>query len=118
MGEGFMSVIKRILKRHQERIVIGIQLILCTIFAGKIIDKEVKQRLKFSEKNAKKEAKRAEGIKKNAAKYAKKLARAEYKLQSQKLKAKTRKNKALAKLTMKRLKDKTRKKKMKSKKRR
>lgn len=113
-----MNMIKRILKKHQERLIVGIQLVLCAIFAGKAIDKEVRQRLKFSEKNAKKEAKRVQSIKRNAAKYAKKLAKAEYKVQSHKLKARLERDRALTKLAMKRLKDKARSKKEKSKKRR
>lgn len=116
MGELVMNKIKQIIKKHQERLAIGIQLLLCAVFAGKVINKEVKQRLKFSQKNAKQEAKRAESIRKNAARYAKKLAKTEYKLQSHKLKARLQRDKALSKLVMGRLKEKARKKKMKNKK--
>ncbi|MCM1467622.1 MAG: hypothetical protein NC086_05690 [Alistipes sp.] len=112
-----MRKLKQIIRKHQERLVIGIQLVLCAIFAGKAINKEVKQRLKFSEKNAKQEEKRTRGIKKSAAKYAKKLAKAEYKLKSHKLKAKLQRDKALTKLAMRKLKEKARKKKLKNKKR-
>lgn len=110
MGEMLMKKLKAIVRKHQERLIVAIQLILCTIFAGRVIDKEIKQKLGLSSKNAKKEAKRSEKLKNLAMRNAKKLARAEYKITLAKLRAKAKKNKAVSKLILKKYKDRLKKK--------
>lgn len=83
-----MEKLKSIVRKHQERIIIIIQVVLCTFFAGNVIRKEIRQKLKFSEKIAKQEAKRSQKLKKQVFKDAKKLARAEYKAKLAKVKQK------------------------------
>lgn len=113
-----MGKLKAIVRKHQERLIIFIQIILCAVFAGKVIDKEIKQKLKFSENNARKEAKRNEKLKKYIMKDAKRIARAEYKIKMAKLKGKAKLNKEAGKLALKKVKDKLKKEKNRNKKHR
>lgn len=101
-----MEKIKAIVAKYQDNIVAAIQLLICVIFAGKVVDKEVKQRLKFAQKNAKNEAKRTEKLRKILAKDARKLAGAEYKLKRVKVNNKIKKNKLVGKIRLQKYKDK------------
>lgn len=108
-----MEKLKSIVRKHQERIIIMIQVVLCTFFAGNVIRKEIRQKLRFSEKIAKKEAKQSGKLKKQVLKDAKRLARAEYKVKLAKVKLRTKRDKVAGGLVLRKYKDKLKKKKSK-----
>lgn len=106
---GILEKIKEKVRSNQEKIVGIIQILLCGILTVKVVNKEIRQKLKFSEKQARKEAKNSEKIRKDTLKYARKLARAEFKIKEQKLKAKAKMNKKLAAAAIKKFKQKAKK---------
>ena len=109
MGETLMEKVRTIVRKYQEQLIIMIQVVLCVIFAGKVIDKEIKQKLKISERAAKQEAKRSEKMKKALLKNARKLAKTEYHFKLLKLKRKVKLEKIAAKTAIKKYKEKQRK---------
>ena len=104
-----MLKLKAVVSKYQERIAVSLQMLICIIFAGKIIDKEIRERLRLKEKTAKLDAKKSEKLKKIAMRDARKLAKAEYKIKRAKLRAKAKRNSAINKIIMKKIKSKLKK---------
>lgn len=109
MGEKVMFKLKAVISKYRERIAVSLQVLICIIFAGKIIDKEVRERLRLKEKTAKLDAKKSEKLKKIAMRDARRLARAEYKIKKEKLKAREKRNSAINKIIMRKIKSKLKK---------
>lgn len=91
--EKVKNVCKAWVIRHQVKLVVIVQILLCLVYAKKSMDKEMGERFKLAQKFAKKDRARKEKLQKQALAHAKKVARAKNKIRMKKLTGKYRKAK-------------------------